>query len=86
MEALPGSSKAGNNVLADIVFILLNVILDCSVGLASRAVVFVGRFPPCGGFRYFRAEGGSVAIREIHVLRGYIGYYVPLVLQSQYVA
>ena len=55
MEALPGSSTAGNNVLAEhkhewftrtIMTIMtlcsyyLNVILDCSVGLASRAVVF----------------------------------------------
>ena len=59
MEALPGSGTAGNNVLAEhkhegftrtMMTIMtlgsyyLNVILDCSVGPAPRAVVFFGRF------------------------------------------
>ena len=68
MEALPGSSIAGNNVLAEhkhewftrtIMTIMtlcsyyLNVILDCSVGLASRAVVFFGRFSSMWRFPLF---------------------------------
>ena len=39
-----------------------------------------------GFLEHFRAEGGSVAIPGIHVLKGYIGYYVPLVLRPQCVA
>ena len=40
-----------------------------------------------GFLERFRAGGGgSVAIPGIHVLKGYIGYYGPLVLRPQCVA
>ena len=39
-----------------------------------------------GFLEHFRAEGGSVAIPGMLMLKGYIGYYGPLLPQPQCVA
>ena len=64
-----------------VVFVLLSVSLRAwrfplksSREFFGIATVFLEHFRAEGG------GGGSVAIPGIHVLKGYIGYYVPLVL------